>query len=89
MDFPIINPVDMTLLSGAGLSYIVNVADDMASEWAFQDAAGDAATSIYFHGQIHYQDLTGRLYQTSFLQHYNASIKRFEVVEDPEYEYQN
>lgn len=51
------------------------------------DLVAQGQINLYAFGYISYKDQRGNLYRTGFCRRYNYSKKRFEIVENPDYEH--
>jgi spore coat protein U-like protein len=69
--------------------FTTSISGEVAEEFKSEQRRGMGKTSIYCLGYILYEDSLRQRYRTAFLRHYNASTKRFEMVSDPDYEYQD
>ena len=79
----------ITLNVGEPEPFSAFIRGDIVKEFDLADGFGNATTFFFCLGYLIYEDALNRRYRTAFVRRYNASIKRFSTVDDPEYEYQD
>lgn len=76
---------NVRVLPGAGLTFI-KFSDQDLVEWE-DDAQSVLQAFTYFMGYIQYRDEIGILRFMAFCRRYNRQTRRFDIVDDPNYEY--
>lgn len=60
--------------------------DEVSAKWSFNSTPPALSYKLYIIGEIEYLSSRGSRYYTSFARRYRVADKRFEIVDNPDYE---